>query len=141
MVARVGDHWEVVYTAFTPDGGKVFARTSNDLRTWSDAHVIAFGGIAGTHGSSGESPFLVYRADVDAYFLFRTHAYGADAATEVYESRDPLDFGIDDDRYHVATLPVASPELVEADGRWYIAAFKPNTDGMRIAPLRWDRAD
>ena len=138
MVARTRDHWEVVYTAFGPDGAPVYARTSKDLVHWSKSHVIAFGGIAGKHGSSGESPFLVYRDDVDAYFLVRTHAYGAEAATEVYESADPLVFGIDDDHRLVTTLPIMSPELVEENGETYAVAFKPDIDGMRIAHLVWD---
>ena len=136
MVVRAGDHWQVVYTAFAPDGGAVYARTSDDLVHWSGSRRIAYGGVAGVGGSAGESPFITDRGEL-GYFLFRTHAYGADAATEVYQSSDPEDFGIDTDRFHVASLPIASPELIDAGGESFIAAFKPDTDGIRISHLTW----
>lgn len=124
MVLRVGDHWQVVYTAVTADGASpVFARTSSDLATWSASRVIA--------PSVGESPFVAVHDGT--YVLFRTAAYGADATTVVYNSDDPLHF-----EEEVATLPIASPEIVDVDGASYIVAFKPSTDGMRIAPLRWE---
>jgi hypothetical protein len=134
MVLRVDDHWQVVYTASAGGGDPVFARTSDDLVHWSASRWISFGGSA---GGVGESPFVVHRPALDAYFLFRTHAYGADAATDVYESSDPLDFGIDDDRDRIQTLPISSPEIIDDDGTSYIAAFKPNTDGIRISHLDW----
>jgi hypothetical protein len=139
MVIRVGDHWQVAYTAFADDGtGSVYARTSSDLVHWGDSQVIAFGGIAGTGGSSGESPFIEYRPELGYYYLFRTHAYGMIPKTEVYQSSDPLVFGRDDDRYHVATLPVASPEIItDDDGETYIAGFTLETNGYRMAHVGW----
>jgi hypothetical protein len=71
------------------------------------------------------------------YYLFRTQRYGRDAQTSVYRSRDPLDFGVEDDRDFVCTLPVAAPEIIEHDGRHYIAALNPGLDGIRIARLKW----
>jgi hypothetical protein len=55
----------------------------------------------------------------------------------VYRSQDPLDFGIEDDRCFVGTLPVAAPEIVQHEGTWYIAALNGDLDGIRIARLKW----
>lgn len=41
--------------------------------------------------------------------LFRTQRYGRDMVSSVYRSKDPLDFGVEDDRFFVCTLPVAAP--------------------------------
>jgi len=71
------------------------------------------------------------------HHLFRTQHYGENAQTRVYRSRDPPNFGIDDDRFLVETLPVAAPEIVESHGQLYIAALLPNLKGIQIAKLRW----
>jgi hypothetical protein len=57
------------------------------------------------------------------------------AKTRVYRSKDPTDFGINDDRYLVETLPVAAPEIIESHGRLYIAALLPSLKGIQIAKL------
>lgn len=70
--------------------------------------------------------------------LISTRHYGENAKTSVYHSRDPLDFGVDDDAGHfVTTLPVAAPEIIQHDGKWYIAALLPNLKGIQIASLEW----
>jgi hypothetical protein len=139
MVLRVGDLWNVYYTAalLDPSGaqGRVYARTSRDLISWTDPVTVSYGGAAGSDVASTECPFVVHRPD--GYYLFRTHRYGAMPLTDVYRSPDPLMFGNDDDRYRIGTLPVAAPEIFEYDGRTYIAALELGTDGIRIAPLRW----
>jgi hypothetical protein len=57
------------------------------------------------------------------------------AETRVYRSKDPTDFGINDDRYLVETLPVAAPEIIESHGQLYIAALLPSLKGIQIAKL------
>jgi len=54
-----------------------------------------------------------------------------------YCSESPTDFGVDDDRYQIGTLPVAAPEIVLHDGQYYIAALMPTLKGIRIAKLEW----
>lgn len=139
MVLRAADRWYAYYTAAPtdPDGvhGRVYARTSLDLRTWSDSVVVSYGGIGGREGTATECPFVVDRPD--GYYLFRTRQYGADPVTHMYRSPDPLMFGIDDDRYWVGALPVAAPEFFEYRGQHYIAALTLGLDGIRIARLRW----
>ena len=128
MVLHDGNTWRMYYTAIDGDGvaGRVYARTSSDLASWSDAIVVSSGPTA----TSTECPFVVHRES--GYYLFRTRQYGEDAATDVFRSRDPMRF---DDSTFMTTLPVAAPELIEADGRLYIAALKPGLDGIRLAPL------
>ena len=113
-------------------------RRSSDLRHWSDAKIVTEGGEAGTGSSSAESPFVYYQERSGYFYLFRTQHYGRNAETRVYRSKDPTDFGVDDDRYLVETLPVAAPEIIESDGQLYIAALLPNLQGIEIAKLGWE---
>jgi hypothetical protein len=84
------------------------------------------------------------------FYLFRTQHYGKNAQTMVYHSRDPLDFGINNDAGHyVATLPVAAPEIFRVDVAldsqpstvnqpgWYMAALLPSLKGIQISRLEW----
>jgi hypothetical protein len=67
----------------------------------------------------------------------RTQRYGSNAQTSVYRSRDPMDFGVDSDRWFLTTLPVAAPEIVTYGDRDYMAALAPNLKGIRMAKLDW----
>jgi hypothetical protein len=44
---------------------------------------------------------------------------------------------VNDDRNLVATMSVAAPEIIEHDGRLYLACLHPTLDGIRVAPLRF----
>ena len=57
--------------------------------------------------------------------------YGGNAQTRVYRSKDPTDFGVDDDRYLVETLPVAAPEIIESHGQLYISRLAAELGGRR----------
>jgi len=72
------------------------------------------------------------------YYLFRTQRYNAKSQTTVYRSKDPANFGVNDDRYLIGTLPVAAPEIVEHQGQSYIASLLPSLRGMRIAELSFE---
>ena len=137
MVLPIGDKLYAYYTAY-PDGrGAVYCRTASPAEPtrWSASKVVAVGGRAGAGPFSAECPFVV---EVDAcYYLFRTQRYGRDQQTSVYRSPDPRDFGVDNDSRFVCTLPVAAPEIVKHDGRYYIAALTGELDGIRLAPLEW----
>lgn len=137
MVLFTRDLWHCYYTAFPDKQGAVYCRTTTDFVTWSDPHKVAFGGEAGTGICDAECPHVVELTPGD-YYLFRTQRYGHDAETRVYYSKDPLNFGIDNDAEHLVTLlPVAAPEIVFHEGKQYIACLLPNTQGIRIAPLGW----
>ncbi len=135
MVLRVGDLYHGYYTAYPDKKGAVYLRTSRDLHRWSPSRIVAFGGSAGTNPYSAECPFVFRHAGY--YYLFRTQRYGENAQTSVYRSLNPADFGIEDDRYLVARLPVAAPEIIVHAGQEYIAALAPGLKGIRIAKLRW----
>ncbi len=137
MVLRVGDLFHCYYTAYPGQKGSVFCRTSKDLTTWSDAKVVQAGGSARDGPFSHECPHVVRLADNGLYYLFHTQRYGQNAQTSVYASKDPLDFGVDNDAHFVCRLPVAAPELVCHEGNWYIASLLPSLKGIRIARLKW----
>lgn len=137
MLLRDGSRWIVYYTA-NPDGvGRVYARTSPDLQRWDEPRIVSWGGEAGTNFYSAECPWVYRLPGTPWYFLFRTQLYKGKPMSRVYRSRDPFDFGLDDDRYLVARLPVAAPELFEYQGKLYIAALTPELDGLRKAPLEF----
>jgi hypothetical protein len=48
-----------------------------------------------------------------------------------------LDFGINDNKYFLCTVPVAAPEIIKHKDQHYIAALLPNIQGIRIAKLKW----
>jgi len=138
MVIRIGNLWHCYYTA-SCDGcahrGADYCRTSRDLRHWSPSRMVAYGGRAGGGPSSAECPFVV--AYEGYYYLFRTQHYGENAQTSVYRSKDPMNFGVNDDSHFVCTLPVAAPEIFVDQGQYYIAALSPDLQHLQIARLKW----
>lgn len=139
MVARIGELYYCYYCGH--DKGrrkpcKVYCRTSADLYHWSDYREVSWGGHAsGSHAWSAECPFVVL---VDGYYyLFRTSEYGPPARTHVYRSRDPFDFGLDDDCKWVTTLRVAAPEIVQVGEQYYISSVEDRKGGVQLAKLKW----
>lgn len=140
--------WYGYYTCHRTNQGMVCLRTTSDFTTWTDSTVVAFGGQATTGPWSSECPHVVKLGD-DRFYLFRTQNYGSPekgdirqrgpAKTSVYFSTDPALFGINQDpRYFLCTLPVAAPEIILHEGRYYIAALNEGAlDGIRIARLKW----
>jgi len=137
MVLRAKGRYYCYYTAHPNKQGAVYCRTSSDLRQWSPSKIVAAGGAAGTAFNSAECPFVVHHQPSGYFYLFRTQRYGRNAQTSVYRSKDPLNFGVNDDRFLVGTLPVAAPEIIEHGGQQFIAALRPDLDGIRIARLKW----
>jgi hypothetical protein len=134
MLIKVGKKWHCYYTAMPNDQGMVYCRTSSDFLNWSDAHVVAYGGSAGTNQWSSECPHVVQVSG--GYLLFKTQIYGPGAITRIYRSSNPLYFGVNEDaKYLIGTLPVAAPEIIFDKGKTYIAALNPNLDGIRIAEI------
>jgi len=132
MVVRIGRRW---YCYYTNNEGCDYCRISDDLTKWSKFKIVAFGGQAGTDKGSAECPFVIARGPY--YYLFRTQHYNDNPQTSVYCSKNPTDFGINNDKYFVCNLPVAAPEIVLYKEQYYIAALLPNLKGIRIAKLRW----
>ena len=137
MVIRIGDVYYCYYVATLNEVGGVYCRTSSNLRDWSGSTLVSRGGHVASRWWHAECPFVAF---VDGYYyLFLTRSYKGDPETNVFRSRDPMDFGIgsDEDTW-IASLPVAAPELVRHQGEWYVAALRPELDGIRIARLVWD---
>jgi hypothetical protein len=139
--------WFAYYTAYPNRQGMVYVRTTENFKDWSLSSVAAFGGRAGTNAFSSECPHVVKLGDGD-FYLFKTQTYGQSKGdirkrgtpqTSIYHSKDPMMFGINqDDRYFVCTLPVAAPEIIRYENRYYIAALNEGAlDGIRIAKLDW----
>jgi len=137
MVLRIGNRWHCYYTAHPNRKDSVYCRASVDTREWSDAKIVAAGGRAGDGPYSAECPFVV-EFKSGQFYLFRTQRYSVDAQTSVYHSTDPLDFGVNDDGKHfIGALPVAAPEIIQHEGKFYIAALLPSLKGIRISRLEW----
>lgn len=137
MVIRIGKLWHCYYTAHPNNHGAVYCRTSPDLKNWSETHLVAKAGQSGNGPWSSECPFVV-ELEPGQFYLFRNQIYGKDARCSVYFSRNPLDFGVEhDDGHFVCTLPVAAPEIIKFEGRYYIAALLPSLKGIQIAELKW----
>jgi hypothetical protein len=138
MVIRIGDRWHCYYTAHLENKGAVYCRTSPDLKTWSEARVVAKGGQSGDGPYSSECPFVV-ELETGQFYLLRNQVYGKDAKCSVYFSRDPLDLGVEHDEGHfVCTLPIAAPEIIKHKGQYYIAALMPTLKGVQMARLVWE---
>jgi len=137
MLLRESDRWIAYYTANPDNVGRVYARTSKDLKNWDEARIVAWGGEAGTNFYSAECPWVYRLPNTPWYFLFRTQLYKNTPMTRVYRSRDPLDFGLDHDRMLVARMAVAAPELFDYRGRLHMACLMPDLKGLRTAPLEF----
>ena len=140
MLISINGLWHCYYTAHggSVDIGKAYCRTSKDLIHWGDEHLVAAGGRSGSGKYSAECPYVV-ELEPGEFYLFRTQKYGKAARTCVYHSRNPLDFGVDNDKDHfVCELPVAAPEIIRHNDRYYIVALRPALDGIQVAPLKWE---
>lgn len=116
------------------DVGGIYCRTSRDLIRWSEPRRVSWGGKAGRGMWSAECPHVVYREGY--YYLFRTTNYRA-PLTHVYRSRDPMDFGLDEDSKYIGSIAVAAPEVVRQDGRDYISSVHDLTGGVQLYRLDW----
>lgn len=141
MLLRIGETWHCYYTVNPGNKGGVYCRTSKDLREWSEEKLVARGGKSGDGPYSAECPFVV-EVDPGQFYLFRTQFYGKNALTHLYFSRDPLNFGVDDNAsFYVSSLPIAAPEIAKVDGQYFIAALLPSLKGIQIARLNFVSAN
>lgn len=146
MVIKEGNTYYCYYTAgigYREDSanlktGAVYCRTSTDKKHWSNSKIVSKGGRAGNGWGQHECPFVAKIGDY--YYLFRTQKYGKENISSVYRSLDPLNFGVGtDEGFFVTQLPVAAPELIYDQGKWYIVALNPQLDGIRVARLKWQK--
>ena len=74
------------------------------------------------------------------FYLFRAHPKkdgGGEYETSVYCSPDPLDFGVDDDKYKVCALPYEVVRIVKNEGQSYITSLIPGNKGIQMARMSW----
>ena len=115
-------------------------RTSTDLLHWSNPITVM--GPPPGYGCA-ESPFVLFR---DGYYYLWVS--GCDySRVSVYVSKNPFNFG-DPARNRIEEMPGHAPEIVEDDGRYYMACSMISTvpskipaahnlDGVFIQPLQW----
>jgi hypothetical protein len=116
--------WENICLATSPDG-KVFVRRLTDSGTT--------GMFTEGPGNNTRDPMAILIDGVwHCYYTAFPEQKGA-----VYCSPDPMDFGIEDDRYLLGKLPIAAPEIVGHEGKWYVACLLPSLKGIRIARIEW----
>jgi hypothetical protein len=145
MILQVGDRYHCYYTAHSMRSpasnhrGVNYCRISTDLRNWGSSKVVAEGSAYRTGPYCAECPHVVYHPESKHYYLSNTQRYGRSQHTTVFRSADPLTFGINDNSLEVTTLPVAAPEIILHDGRYYIASLMPSLKGIQIAKLKWVR--
>ena len=138
MLIEIDGLWHCYYTAIVNGKGYGMCRTSSDLAQWSHSSVVSYGGQIGPGPWFNECPHVV-EVTPGEFVYFRNQYYGTNQTNWAYYSRNPLNFGIDDDTYRVAQLPIAAPEVVFHEDKYYIASLKPQLNGIQIARLKFYR--
>jgi hypothetical protein len=136
MLIQIDGLWHCYYTAYPHRRGYGFCRTSPDLKTWSNSCVVSYGGQVGPGATQNECPHVV-ELEPGLFYFFRNQYYGERARNWVYWSRNPLNFGIDDDSRLVRSWHVAAPEIIRHEGQYYVASLLDSLKGIKIAKLKW----
>lgn len=137
MVLKIHGLYYIYYTAAPGRHGADYVRTSKDLIHWSPSTRVAYGGSSGNGPGSAECPFVYFDKQSGYYYLLRNQRYGENAQFSIYRSKNPKDFGKDNDKYLVERMPYAAPEIVESEGQTYLAVLLPDLKGIQIARLKW----
>jgi hypothetical protein len=138
MLIQIDGLWHCYYTASPRPRGYAYCRTSPDLKTWSHSSVVSFGGKPGPGPWNNECPHVV-EPEPGHFYLLRNEFYGERARNWVYHSKNPLNFGIDDDAKLIRNWRVAAPEIILHEGQYYIASLMDSLKGIKIARLKWVR--
>ncbi len=141
MLIAFRDTFYLYYTGVPHGEGAIYCRTSKDLSHWGESKMVSYGGRGGKGPTAAECPFVIYLPDEHYFYLFRAHPTKetGEYETTMYRSPDPLDFGIDDDRYVIGTLPTEAARIIFHDRHYYIAALKSDYTGIRMARFKWVR--
>ncbi len=116
--------------------GAVFCRISDDLITWGDEIKVSETNENVMPYFSSECPQVIHQDG--QFYLFKTQEYlPGSQQTTIYRSANPLDFGINSQRYKIKTIPISAPEVIFYNNDYYIAALMPDLKGIRITKLNW----
>ncbi len=150
-VMKDGDTYYCYYAVSAPydssDAGGFLCQTSTNLVDWTDPVLVSTGGIAGSSPVPAECPHIIKRHGL--YYLFRS---GTDSDTYIYCSDDPLDFGVDDDKYYTGVNGLSMfgekidvAEIIHSDGQDYMAWVGNNPvsgdRAYRVVKLNWMNPD
>ncbi|GAA3578465.1 hypothetical protein GCM10022419_069910 [Nonomuraea rosea] len=138
-VAWVDDHWVMYYTATSDRLGTgrpiVAYRTSTDLIHWSGRGVAFADGFDAGFVAT-ESPQVIRRGAWWYLFIGPRAGYNG---TDVYRSRDPLNFRIED---FAGRINAHATEVVQDDATgWWVTQSGWWHNGLSVAPLIWGPGD
>ncbi|MEU2514253.1 family 43 glycosylhydrolase [Streptomyces syringium] len=133
MVVRIAGQWVMYYTELSGQDGRhvVAFRRSDDLLHWSEPGIAFTDATNTATVSVTESPFVVERDGW--YYLFIGPRNGYDG-TDVFASRNPFSFVLDDYAGHV---PGHAVEVVTDGEQWHASAAGWFHEGLYLAPLQW----
>lgn len=139
MVMAYRNLYYIYYTAVLEGKGAIYCRTSSDLVNWGDSIVVSSGGIGGDGPASAECAFVYYLPHDYAFYFFRAHPIkdSEEYQTAIYRSQNPLDFGVDSDRYLIGSLPFEVVRILKDGPDFYLTALNPDYDGIRLAKMKW----
>lgn len=139
MVMAHQDRYYIYYTGVPEGKGAIYGRMSTDLISWGDSVVVNSGGSGGDGPATAECAFVYYLSQDNAFYLFRAHPVKEteEYRTSIYRSENPLDFGVDSDKYLVGSLPFEVVRVIKYGADYYITALNPDYDGIRLARMKW----
>jgi hypothetical protein len=139
MVMPYQGRYYLYYTAVPEGKGAIYGRTSEDLTSWGSSVIVSSGGSAGDGPSDAECPFVYFSPNDSAFYLFRAHPdrKSGEYKTSIYRSDNPLDFGVDTDKYLVGSLPFEVVRIIPDGPDLYISALNADYTGIRLARMRW----
>ena len=137
MVLRLDEQWVLYYTrTSTPEGGhhQVAARTSSDLRHWSEPRVVFESPDEGTLGGPTESPFVIEVTHQGRRgWLLSICDAGLYDLTRVHLSGDPFGWTPEQLCFEVAEH---CPEYVlDESGQWWISGAGWGRGGLHLRQL------
>ena len=156
-IVRDGDRYLMYYCqSLLVDGvmrSCILARTSTDLKTWSEAVTVLVDTQREANHSLLESPAVIHRPEGWYLFISNRRIWQPQddpkrpppiTVTTVSFSKDPLDFGRGERPWFHDFPDVHAAEVVEADDRiWLVRVGNDRQSGtltgwLEIAPLRWE---
>lgn len=142
MVMAWRNQYYIYYTAVPGKKGGIYCRTSSDLINWGDSTLVSAGGSGGDGQASAECAFTYYMPQDYSFYFFKAHpeTNGDGYRTSIYRSQNPLDFGVDSDKYLIGSLPYEVIRIIKDGPDFYMSALNPDYDGIRLAKMKWVEA-